>query len=87
MLLNEYYRLPRDAAFVAIGPQVTPETGGSVSPHMKRSGFVITVFIVRNPTGFARAAGLLAREGINAFHLAQEEDLYEVGGTAVVGED
>jgi uncharacterized protein (DUF58 family) len=77
MLLNEYHRLPRDAAFVAIVPQVTTELV-EVFAHMKRSGFVITVFVVRNPTGYARAAGLLAREQINVLHLAQEEDLYEV---------
>lgn len=77
MLLNEYYRLPREAAFVAMVPQVTVELV-EVFVQMKRSGFIITVFIVRNPTGYAYAAGLLARERINAFHLSQEEDLYEL---------
>lgn len=77
MLLNEYYRLPREAAVVAIVPQVTPELV-EVFVQMKRSGFVITVFIVRNPSGHARAAGLLAQEHIPLLHLSQEEDLYEV---------
>jgi uncharacterized protein (DUF58 family) len=77
MLLNEYYRLPREAALVAIVPQVTPELVEAFI-QMKRSGFVITVFVVRNPSGYARAVGLLAREHLNVLHLSGEEDLYEL---------
>ncbi|HIE52986.1 MAG TPA: DUF58 domain-containing protein, partial [Armatimonadetes bacterium] len=54
MLRNEYPRLPRDAAFVALVPQVTPHLL-AVFEEMKRSGFVITVFILQDPLEFHRA--------------------------------
>jgi len=77
MLRNEYHRLPREAAFVALVPHVPPPLVG-VLAEMKRWGFIPTVFVLRNHAGLYQAQAVLAREGIPVYHIDREEDLHAV---------
>ena len=78
MLLNEYHRLPRDAAMICLVPQVTYELA-EVLHEMKRVGFVVVAFVMNRQSAFEMAVQRLAALGIDCYHIRDEVDLDELG--------
>lgn len=77
MLLSEYTRLPRDAALVVIAGKVDDLLLG-VLGEMKRSGFVVAVFIINHTVEWERAILRLAPLGIQCYHVQREQDLMDL---------
>ncbi|MBI2425712.1 MAG: DUF58 domain-containing protein [Candidatus Hydrogenedentes bacterium] len=77
LILNEFRRLPRDAALLPVLPFVDERLALTLG-SMKLSGFNVTVFLVKNPTGYKEAAGLLAQHNIHCFHIEHEWQLHEI---------
>lgn len=72
LLLESASRLPRDATVVALMSDVTLETAAALG-NLRRRGFSITAILnLYEETEFARCAGLLLGEGIEARHLKDE---------------
>ncbi len=77
LILSEFRRLPRDAALLPVLPQVTEDVALTLG-EMKLSGFAVTVFLIKNPAGYQKAAGLLLAQDINTIHIEHERQLHEI---------
>ncbi|MDZ4859073.1 MAG: DUF58 domain-containing protein [Candidatus Hydrogenedentes bacterium] len=76
-ILAHYEKFPRDAALIAVVPQVTEDLS-MILAQMKLSGFAVTVFLIRNQASYEKAAGLLLAHNINCIHIEHERQLHEI---------
>jgi uncharacterized protein (DUF58 family) len=68
-------RLPRDATLLVILPDVSPEIAVALG-NLRRNGFAVNAIVnVFEEHEFARLAGRLAAEGIQARHLKDRENI------------
>lgn len=77
LILNEFRRLPRDAALLPVMPQVTEQCALTLAT-MKQSGFNVSVFLVGGEPAYREAAALLAPHDIYVFHIESEWSLHEI---------
>lgn len=77
LILNEYMRLPRDASLLPVVPQVSPQLA-EVLAEMQIAGFSVSVFLIRNQSGYEEAAALLAPYNIHVFHIEEPRHLHEL---------
>lgn len=77
LILNEFRRLPRDAALLPVVPVVTDELALTLAT-MKDYGFNVSVFFISDQEGFREAAALLAAYNIYTFHIEHEWSLHEL---------
>lgn len=77
LIVNEFRRLPRDAALLPVVPQVS-ETLALTLASMKHSGFNVSVFLIGGETAYRDAAALLAPHEIYVFHIESEWSLHEI---------
>jgi len=77
LILNEFRKLPRDAALLPVVPEVSPRLA-EVLAEMQLSGFAVTVFLIKNTRGYEEAAKLLAPYSINIMHIEHERHLHEL---------
>jgi uncharacterized protein (DUF58 family) len=77
MLLAEYTRLPRDAALIVIVGKVDDLLLGMLA-EVKRSGFVVAVFLINHPAEWERAILRLAPMGIQCYHIQRQQDLTDL---------
>jgi len=77
LIVNEFRRLPRDAALLPVVPQVTGELALTLAA-MKLSGFNVTAFVIRDLEAYKEAAALLAPYDIHVFHIEHEWSLHEL---------
>jgi len=77
LLVNEFRRLPRDAALLPVVPLVTGELALAFAA-MKLSGFNVTVFVIKDLDAYKEAAALLAAHDIHVFHIEHEWSLHEL---------
>ncbi|MBI5834900.1 MAG: DUF58 domain-containing protein [Armatimonadetes bacterium] len=76
MLLREYPRLPRDVSVLVLTPRVEQSLVEACSA-MRRSGFVVHVFVFGNEASLLRQRGRLLAAGVHSYgidddaHLAQ----------------
>lgn len=77
LILNEFRRLPRDAALLPVVPVVTAELALTLAT-MKDAGFNVSVFFISDQNDFREAAALLAAYNIYTFHIENEWSLHEL---------
>jgi hypothetical protein len=77
LLMEEFRKLPRDAALLPVVPAVS-ESFALALAEMKLSGFAVSVFLIRDNAAFEEAAALLAPHHIHVFHIREESDLHEL---------
>lgn len=77
MLLREYPRLARDVTILVLTPRVDQALLEAVAA-MRKSGFVMSVFVVGNSAGYAAARGKLLAEGVPAYDLLAKHHLREL---------
>ncbi len=75
--MNEFRRLPRDAALLPIVPQISEALALTLA-EMKHSGFAVTVFLINDPAHYDEAAALLAAHAIHVIHIEHERQLHEI---------
>ncbi len=77
MIMSEAPQLPRDAALLAVVPQVSDRLALALA-GMKLNGFNVSVFLIKDPAGYDEAAALLAPHGIHVFDIESERNLHEI---------
>ena len=77
LILEEFQKLPRDAALLPVVPRVT-ERLALMLAEMKLNGFAVSVFLIRDNAAFETAAAQLAPHHIHVFHVREEADLLEL---------
>ncbi|MBI3922061.1 MAG: DUF58 domain-containing protein [Armatimonadetes bacterium] len=77
VLLAEYTRLPRDAALIVITGRVDPLLL-EVITEVKRSGFVVAMFVINHAVEWERSVVSLAPLGIQCYHVRDERDLADL---------
>lgn len=77
LILSEYRRLPRDAAMLPVVPQVSPKLA-EILAEMQIAGFAVSVFIIKNQSGYEEAASLLAPYSIRCVHIEHPRNLHEI---------
>ena len=77
-------RLPRDAAIIAILPQVNADSAITLG-NLHRQGFAVTALVnLHEDEAYATAAGLLIAEGVSPRHLRDRETLSEICNSLVL---
>jgi len=77
MLFAEYNRLPRDAALILITGKLE-EVLVEVIGEIKRSGFVVALFLIDDENENLSATSRLAPLGVQCYHIRSEEDLHDL---------
>jgi len=79
LLLQEYPRLPRDAAVIVLAPEV-PYSLATALGELKRSGFTIAAFVIAALPAWEQAAAALSVHNVPCYHLTDERQLAELAG-------
>lgn len=82
LIMSEYSGLPRDATLIPVVPQVSERLALSLG-QMKLMGFSVSVFFIKDRSGYDEAASLLAQHNIHVFHIETERDLHEISPTLI----
>ncbi len=77
LLMNEFRRLPRDAALLLVVPLVTERLALALG-GLKLNGFNVTVFLIKDVAAYNEAAPLLAAHSIGCLHIEHERQLHEI---------
>lgn len=77
LVMNEFRRLPRDAALLVIGGNMDERMALALG-SMKQSGFNVNMFYMRDRKGYERAVSLLGQHNIHVFHIEHERSLHEL---------
>jgi uncharacterized protein (DUF58 family) len=80
MLLREFPRLPRDASVLVLTPRIDRALLEAAAT-MRRSGFVMTVFVFGNDANLAQRRGQLLGHGVHSYGI---EDKSQLGRLALV---
>ena len=77
LILHTSPRLSRDASLIIIVPKITEDTA-AVLGTMKLSGFLVTVFLIKNSHNYEQAIHLLAPYNIDIIPINHERNLHEL---------
>lgn len=77
MLLREFPRLPRDTSVLVLTPRVDRPLLEAAAT-LKRSGFVMSVFVVGNDKSLLAQRGRLLAHGVHSYGLSDKRDLAQL---------
>ncbi len=77
LIANEYEGWPREASLLIIVPGLPPRLLQRIA-RLRDSGFLVTVFVIRNEEEYIVGRARLAAEGIDVVHVRTERDLDQV---------